>query len=63
MTVYCIERSKNEADSKLLQEDMNNLLRWESDWQKSSIQVNTSFYVLPTSVRHIPQVTTDIGIN
>ena len=24
---------QNEADSKLLQEDMNNLLRWESDWQ------------------------------
>jgi hypothetical protein len=23
----------NEADSKLLQEDMNNLLRWEPDWQ------------------------------
>jgi hypothetical protein len=24
---------QNEADSKLLQEDMNNLLRWESEWQ------------------------------
>jgi hypothetical protein len=32
MTVL-YRKIQNEADSKLLQEDMNNLLRWESDWQ------------------------------
>jgi len=32
MTVL-YRKIQNEADSKLPQEDMNNLLRWESDWQ------------------------------
>ena len=57
MTVL-YRKIQNEADSKLLQEDMSNLLRCESDWQMEFHQVNASFYVSPTNVSHLPQVMT-----
>ena len=62
MTVL-YRKIQNEADSKLLQEDMNNLLRWESDWQMEFHPSKCQILVSPTNVNHLPQVMTYMDIN
>jgi len=54
---------QNEADSKLLQEDMKIYSDGNLTGKWSFIPVNASFYVLPTNVNHLPQAMTYMDIN
>ena len=51
------------SDMQSLQDDMDNLLQWEHDWQINSISASVSFYVSPTNVSHLPEITIYMDTN